>query len=207
MSEPLNITINGKDIDDDKDNNTNCQDYIITTNKRLQKEVIEMKTELNELNNTNNDLEEEVSKEEQRRTYMKGLMHNLYDMKQKSYSMFEIYDNLLNEYKIYIDVQNKNKYIYSDISNEQFVIMLFYIIPLISFVLNIIDVMQCISILSHQFISIPILIYITNNRKELKYSYIMKIHKDVKKELKVIKKDIDEIESSCRCLDDYIDEL
>ena len=208
MTEPLNITINGKEVkDDEDDNNTNYRSYIISTNKRLQIEANEMKSEISELNNTNSELEEDISKEEQRRTYMKGLMHNLYDMKQKSYSMFEIYDNLLNEYKIYIDVQNKNKYIYSNISNEQFLIILFYIIPIISYILNIIDMMQCISILSHQFISVPILIYIINNRDEIKYSYIVNMEVNIKKELNVIKKDIDEIERSCRCLDDYIDEL
>ena len=207
MTDRNQIIINGKEILDDEDNNTNCQDYIISTNKRLQKEAIEMKSEISELNNTNSELEEDISKEEQRRTYMKGLMHNLYDMKQKSFSMFEIYDNLLNEYKIYIDVQNKNKYIYSDIKIEQFVLMIVYIIPIISYILNIIDMMQCISILSHQFISVPILIYIINNRDEIKYSYIVNMEVNIKKELNVIKKDIDEIERSCRCLDDYIDEL
>jgi len=31
MSDPQNITINGKEIDDNKDNNTNLQDDISTT--------------------------------------------------------------------------------------------------------------------------------------------------------------------------------
>jgi len=206
MSDPLNITINGNEINDGKDNN-NCQDYIISTNKRLQKEVNEMKSEINELNNTNNDLEEDISKEEQRRTYLKGLMHNLYDMKQKSYSMFEIYDNLLNEYKIYTDQQNKNKYIYSNISIGLFIIIIFHIIPLLSYILHIIDLTQFILILSHQIIPVPIIIYIINDRNEIKYPMIEKRYNDVMKELSVIKKDVDEIDSSCRCLDDYIDDL
>ena len=207
MSERNQIIINGKEVKDDEDNNTNCQDYIISTNKRLQNEVNEMKSEINELNNTNNDLEEEISKEEQRRTYMKGLMHNLYDMKQKSYLMIGIYDNLLNEYTIYTDKQNKNKYIYSNISIEIFAIILFHIIPLLSYILHIINFSQFILIMSHQIIPVPILIYIINNRNEIEYPMIEKIYKDSKNELKESKKEIDEIDSSCRCLDDYIDDL
>ena len=208
MSEPLNITINGKEVkDDEDDNNTNYRSYIISTNMRLQKEVNEMKSEINELNNTNNDLEEDISKEEQRRTYMKGLMHNLYDMKQKSYSMFEIYDNLLNEYKIYTDKQNKNKYVYSNISIGMFAIILFHIIPLISYILHIIDLSQFILIISHQIIPAPILIYIINDRNEIEHPKIERRYKDDTNKLKEDKKEIDEIDRSCRCLDDYIDDL
>ena len=208
MSEPLNITINGNEINDHKDkDDNNYRSYIISTNMRLQNEINEMKSEINELNNTNNDLEEEISKEEQRRTYMKGLMHNLYDMKQKSYLMIGIYDNLLNEYTIYTDKQNKNKYIYSNISIEIFAIILFHIIPLLSYILHIINFSQFILIMSHQIIPVPILIYIINNRNEIEYPMIEKIYKDSKNELKESKKEIDEIDSSCRCLDDYIDDL
>ena len=43
MSDPLNITINGNEINDSKDkDNNNCQDYIISTNKRLQQEVMNL---------------------------------------------------------------------------------------------------------------------------------------------------------------------
>ena len=128
-------------------------------------------------------------------------------MKQKSYSMFEIYDNLLNEYKIYTDKQNKNKYIYSNISIGLFIIIIFHIIPLLSYILHIIDLTQFILILSHQIIPVPIIIYIINDRNEIKYPIIEKRYNDVMKELSVIKKDVDEIDSSCRCLDDYIDDL
>ena len=84
--QPLNITINGNDVEEGVKTDV-YENYIIQTNKKLQKENENYKDELNKLQSQCDELEEDVSKEEQRRTYMKGLMHNLYDMKQKSFKM------------------------------------------------------------------------------------------------------------------------
>ena len=70
-----------------------------------------------------------------------------------------------------------------------------HIIPLISYILHIIDLSNFILIMSHQIIPVPILIYIINDRNEIEHPKIEKRYKDDKNKLKEDKKEIDEIEN------------
>ena len=56
--QPLNITINGNEVDEGKKTDVH-ENYIIQENKRLQKENQTLKDENKELSSTNDDLEED----------------------------------------------------------------------------------------------------------------------------------------------------
>ena len=220
--QPLNITINGNDVEEGVKTDV-YENYIIQTNKKLQKENENYKDELNQLQSQCDELEEDVSKEEQRRTYMKGLMHNLYDMKQKSFKMTGEYDNLIDSYNCYND--NMYKDLYSKITPELYTaimiiphysIFLLFVPPIVSFMGSLIDIYQYCLITGYQLFPFIIMWFIvdehiaTKGKRvnfDYKYNDMKKTHKLSKTKINDIKRDITEIDNSCRCLDDYIDEI
>ena len=116
---PFNISITGNN-DTKTDNNSKKQNvyenYIVINNQQLKAENDSLKTEVHELNTRVDELDEEVSKEEKRRTYMKGLMHNLVDMKKKTFKMNDKHSEIS---KSFYDYNTKmHKQVFSKISSQ-----------------------------------------------------------------------------------------
>ena len=100
-TQPLNITINGNDIEDTNSSNDTYQNYVIQMNQKLQKENIDLVKEIAELNNTNDDLEEQLDKEEKSKTYMKGLLQNVYEMKTKALEISVLRKRLFDQHNLH----------------------------------------------------------------------------------------------------------
>ena len=71
------------------------ENYVIQSNIELRDENKRVSEENNEITVRCDELEDEISKEEQRKTYMKGLMHNLYFMKCESTKVSKVCVSLL----------------------------------------------------------------------------------------------------------------
>jgi len=221
--QPLNITINGNDVEDGEKNDI-YENYIIQTNKRLQNENESQKDELKELQSQCDELEEDVSKEEQRRTYMKGLLHNLYDMKKKSFIMTDEYSKVVQNYYKYNEEMYQD--LYSKITPEiytaimilpHYSIFLLFVPPIVSYFTNLITLYQYCMITGYQLFPFIIVVCIIDEYKNKnkmdyidytnQYNSIRETYKYSKEKIDTIKKDVTEIEDSCKCLDNYIDEI
>ena len=92
-------------------NDTTNQDiyenYIIRSNVQLQEENAKLKEELKESQLQCEEFEEDISRKEQRTVNEKGLMHNLYDIKQSSVKITKYYKENMGEYYEYADSMNK----------------------------------------------------------------------------------------------------
>lgn len=129
-TKPLNITINGSDMMD-KTNNS-YEKYIIKNNEQFQKKNNELNICILKLENTIQEKEDELEKEEEKRIYMKGLMHNLYEIKTKSIQSINTYDEIYPEFFEYFENYksiffNLDKYFNS--KNVCFIFTLYLIIP------------------------------------------------------------------------------
>ena len=215
-SAPLNITINGGEEDTHKKQDV-YENYIINTNQELKREIDELKDELNELKVTSDELEEDLAKEEKSKTYMKGLMHNLYDMKNKAFQINDLRKTMFIEHNQLIkdDLKKKVKInlipmtsLYLNI--REYYILSFILVPLATLMADFINYQE-FSILF--FISIcpgtALYQYIKNEHNDmiLYYNDMNTSYNKMLKKINGIKAEIDEIDNSCRCLDTYIDEI
>ena len=214
--QPLNITINGNEVDEDKKQDV-YENYIIQANKRLQKENEKLKDENKELSSTNDDLEEEQDKEERSKTYMKGLMHNLYDMKKKAFEMSnlrkQIYDDhnkqtkelIKKPLKIYIIPNTALR-----LNIREYYIFSFLVMPFLAFITSIINVRIFIVLFFLSIYPGTILYFFVKDEvqtNQTRYDEFIKSHNSTINKIKELRKEINETENSCRCLDAYIDEL
>ena len=214
--QPLNITINGNEVDEGKKTDV-YENYIIQTNKRLQKENETLKNEIKELSSTNDDLEEEQDKEERSKTYMKGLMHNLYDMKKKAFEMSnlrkQIYDDHNKQTKELIKKPLKIYIIPNTalcLNIREYYIFSFLIMPFLAFMTSIINVRAFIILFFLSIYPGTILYFFVKDevqKNQTRYDEFMKSHDATLNKIKELRKEITETENSCRCLDTYIDEL
>ena len=195
------------------------ENYIIISNKELKSENDELKNHLKDYEHKVSELEDELSREEISKRYMKGLMHNLYDMKKKNDQVSEKYD-FLNK-KFYNYTKNFNK----SFSNIPLSILhsvnyfhnyiLFYIIsgPVISYLINIINFSSLIVIVLYQLLPLASLyVYFKYNSKnylnnDYNFDNIDKVYFDSLSIIMENKKEINKIEDACRCLDEYIDNI
>ena len=134
--QPFNITINGNDLNGPESNEKNdnqYENYIIKTNKELHKTNKELENKIIEIENEKVNLEDELGTEESKRIYMKGLMHNLNEIKKKSvkYSRKnEVIDSQYKEFfEDYKDILFKlSKYLSSD--STSFIISVYLLVPI-----------------------------------------------------------------------------
>ena len=193
------------------------QNYIISNNVQLQEQNEKIKDELKELTAQCDELEEDISKEEQRRVYMKGLMHNLYDMKKKSVDINSCYRDSMIDYYNYAEDMNRN--VYTRVTPgmiialdfvEKYIHMVFFI-PMFAYYMQYLTMFESIVIMGYQFIPFPIVYayvkYSTRNINIKNYPDIRGSYIRNRNKIKEIQDKVDEIEASCRCLDDYIDEV
>ena len=213
---PVNITINeGKES---KTDNV-YENYIIQMNQKLKEENDSLRQEAAELTSNNTDLEEDLDKEEKSKTYMKGLMHNLYDMKNKSFEMNDlhkkIYDkintimktNVENEFKICVIPKTR---LYLNL--RDYYILSFVISPLIAFMsifydydIFLIVFLFFLSIYPGTFLYFQIKKDFLTKKEQ--YDEFISWCKSHNENILKITKEINETENSCKCLDTYIDEL
>jgi len=215
-NQPLNITINGSEVDEDKKHD-GYEKYIIQTNQRLQKENETLKDEIKELSSINNDLEEEQDKEEKSKTYMKGLMHNLYDMKKKAFEVSNLRRQIYYEHskqtkelikkplKIYI-IPNTSLCL----NIREYYIFSFLIMPFMALITSLVNfkiftLLFFLSIYPGTILYFYVKDEIQKNKD--KYEKITDKFDITLKKINELMKEIDETENSCRCLDTYIDEL
>ena len=82
---PFNININGKSNTNNEENEINeFKDYIIQSNKILTNENNTLRIKLDEINKENLEKEDEIDKYDEKIRYMRGLLQNLYLLKEKS---------------------------------------------------------------------------------------------------------------------------
>ena len=223
---PVSINISNNDVDDTDYNNVamskkeEYENYVIEMNKKLQLEILSNVKEINDLNIRINELEEDVSKEEQRRTYMKGLMHNLLDIKKKTAEINKKHTNITDtfyQYNLKLD-----KTVFSTTDPETLSLIVYYkmyfificgFTPIVSYFINIISLPMLLIVLAYQIIPVTILYsllytdpkYLAFNGKEFKY--IDKTYRSEMTLIKELKKDVNNTEDACKCLDNYIDEI
>lgn len=186
-------------------------------NQKLKQENDSLREEVSELTSINDDLEEDLSKEEKSKTYMKGLMHNLYDMKNKSFEMNELHKKIYDKHNYLVKEQIKSPLkiyfipktsLYLNIN--EYYIFAFLISPIIALMSSVINYHMFLTLV---FLSIYpgtiLYFYIKEDirKNKEKYTDFMKWYNDVLDDIIKISKEIEETESSCRCLDSYIDEL
>jgi hypothetical protein len=215
-NKPLNITINGGEEDIRKKQDV-YENYIIITNHELKKESDELKNEMRELKVTFDELEEDLSKEEKSKTYMKGLMHNLYDMQKKAKQINDLRETMFIEHnqliKDYLKKKNKINLIPTTslyLNIREYYILSFILVPLLIFMTDFINYQE-FAILC--FISIfpgtTLYLYIKHEHTTMfhEYNNMNTSYNTKLTKINRIEAEIDEIDNSCRCLDTYIDEL
>ena len=201
-------------------NDTTKQDiyenYIIRSNVQLQEENSELKEELKELQTQCDEFEEDISRKEQRTVNEKGLMHNLYDIKQSSVKITKYYKENMGEYYEYADSMNK---VYSHVTPEmiagiefiQKFIHLKFLLPIIAFYMKYISMHQCIYTMVFQFIPFPIVfLYLKYSVKHIEIRNYSQIHESCIRNINKAKKiedEMEETERGCCSLDNIIDDM
>ena len=117
---PVHININDKTLEGQSKStvHNNYRDYIITINQKLDEENKELRVQIESLNNTISNNEDEIDKMENRIRYMKGLLQNMNEMKKLAFNILDIKDVLYLEYKKMsqrcrqIDVSLSNFFVY-----------------------------------------------------------------------------------------------
>lgn len=119
---PVHININDKTLDGQTKpiipNNNNYRDYIINTNQKLDEENKDFRIQIESLNNTITNNEDEIDKMENRIRYMKGLLQNMNEMKKLAFSILDTKNTLYLEYKKMsqrcrqVDVSVSNFFVY-----------------------------------------------------------------------------------------------
>lgn len=214
-NKPLNITINGTEMSDKQGNM--YEDYIIQTNNEMKNEIDELKRNILELENINKDLEDEVEKEESKRRFMRGLMHNLNEIKNKSIICDCKYEEINNEIFDYFEnyksiFLNLDKYL--NVNNLHIIISCYLLIP---FLLTITTYycessnLLCLNViyLLCMFLSLCYLSDLIYNETFIvqfkKYNVFESKCKRFFSEIKKSKEEIKEIEKAIKNIDDIID--
>ena len=213
---PLNITINGAEMTE-KNGNV-YEDYIIKNNEEMKKEIEELKKNMIELENQNKELEDEVEKEESKRIYTKGLMHNLYDSKKKSTKCVLKYEEINNELFDYFE-DYKNIFLnldkYLNVNYLHIIISVYLLIPfLLTVFAYYFESSKLLSLnvvyLLCMFLSLCYLSDLIYNEKFIeqfqKYTTFERKYKKILLEIKNLKTEIKEIEHAIKDIDVIIDE-
>ena len=219
--QPLNITINGNDLngpESNEKNNNQYENYIIKTNKELHKTNKELENKIIEIENEKVTLEEELGNEEAKRIYMKGLMHNLNEIKKKSvkYSRKnEVIDSQYKEFfEDYKDILFKlSKYLSSD--STSFIISVYLIIPICLIFLNYVFNSFSLTIFIMFYLLVIFFVFayycelVFNKEKINQFEKYKQFEIETKKtnlENKNLMKEIEKIEKAIKDIDLIIDE-
>ena len=214
--EKLNITINGRETNEKQTNM--YEKYVINMNEEFKKENEDLKKQINELESNIDDLENDVEKEESKRIYMKGLMHNLNEIKKKSEKNSFLYDKMYDEFFEYFEdykhlVLKLDTYL--NIKNLWQIVIIFAINPII---LNLIIYYRPISLYLTIAIIYNITIFLglclfsdtiyndTLLNKFKQYKEFENKYKAYLVEIKKNKNEVKEIEKAIKDIDKIIDD-
>ena len=202
-------------------NDTSKQDiyenYVIRSNVQLQEENAKLKEKVNELQTQCDELEEDISRKEQRTVNEKGLMHNLYDIKQNSVKISNYYKSSLSDYYSYADFMYNN--VYCRVTPRMITAFDFFkkytqcmlILPILSYYIGYISMFESLLVICYQFIPFPFMyLYVkfytkdikANNYTNIQSSYIRNMNK-----IKELQDEVNETERGCCSLDNIIDDM
>ena len=212
--QPLNITINGSEENPKKEEHI-FENYVLCMNQKLHKENETLMNDLKNIQYENEKLEEEIEKEEKSKTYMKGLMHNLYDMKQKSSKIVGLRKDISIKWDKFLKNDFFNQLKQYELNSITSYYVIYFAISVIFLMLYCFFWMNNNMCLFFTFIIINLsyifktLEFCKEKHAKIinKYNDLVNITKSYEKEIDELKKDIDKTENSCRCLDNYIDEI
>ena len=192
--------------DGENNNNENeYKEYIIKNNIHLTIENKNLLKEINEKNQVIDDLEKENERYDESKRYEKGLMHNLYEMKNKSQEQIKLYEEQINiKNKLSDNINNFTKNILKTFKYY----IIYYIFQLIIF--NLFDLISFYTLFIIIIINISSIILFKYLDLEINLKDIMDSDEIYEKNMKKIislNKEINKIQESVTCLDNYIDNI
>ena len=119
---PFNININGTTSDIENEKNE-FKDYIIVNNKFLINENNSLRIKLDEINKENSEKEDEIDKYDEKIRYMRGLLQNLYLLKEKSTILKNKWQKYTKNYLLIID---KYSYVNGIFNFNIYTLFMFY---------------------------------------------------------------------------------
>jgi FtsZ-binding cell division protein ZapB len=122
--QPMNINITNSKETSETEDYSEFEKYIIKNNVHLNKENKQLREQITELEKQNNEHESENDKYDERIRYMRGLMHNLYSLKEMSTSV-------RNNWEEHSKKSNKLFKKYNDIDGQINKIIAIYIVNLV----------------------------------------------------------------------------
>ena len=127
-SKDISKDINNKDVNNKEEDYSEFQKYIIKNNIHLTNENKELRDKIKLLEEINSDNLNEIDKYDERIRYMRGLLHNLYTLKELSMEVKDGWENYVKEYyKIIKEYTLIEKYI-----TKIFQIYIFYLFIILS---------------------------------------------------------------------------
>ena len=151
---PLNININGSS-EISNDSYDEFKEYIIKNNIVITNENKELRKKIEQLNSENNENENEIDKYDEKIRYMRGLLQNLYLLKEKSIQLKENWEK--NSKKCCKAINR-----YSKLNNKNFVFNTNIYILVFLYFLNIIytrSITNFLIFIVYQFISLTFIYY------------------------------------------------
>ena len=119
---PFNININGQTSEVENEKNE-FKDYIIVNNKFLINENNSLRIKLDEINKENSEKEDEIDKYDEKIRYMRGLLQNLYLLKEKSTTLKNKWEKHTKNYLLIID---KYSYVNGIFNFNIYTLLIFY---------------------------------------------------------------------------------
>lgn len=223
--QPMNINITSSKENTESEDYSEFEKYIIKNNIQLTKENKELRAQISTLEKQNNEQESEIDKFDERIRYMRGLLHNLYILKEMNL-------NVKNNWETYIKNYNKVFKLYHSTDNYLKNLLLIYILNII-IILFIDLVFNNNNIYNNKFIIIFKMIiyniclmllfkkliinnnlyniYFKNKKIEIKYNdeyyKIKKEQESLELDNKETMKEINELEKSCVGVSVMIDNI
>ena len=186
-------------------NENEYKEYIIKNNINL---TIENKKLLKELNGNRqiiDDLEKENERYDESKRYEKGLMHNLYEMKNKSQEQIKLYEQqttIKDELSNNINVFTKNilktfKYYIIYYIFQLFIFKLFDLISFYTLFMILLINISCILLIKYLDLEVNLIKIMNSNQ----------VYERNMKKIILLNTEINKIQESVTCLDNYIDNI
>ena len=217
----MNINITSSKENTEMEDYSEFEKYIIKNNVQLAKENKELRVQIADLEKQKNEQESEIDKFDERIRYMRGLLHNLYILK-------EMNVNIKTKWETYVKNYNKVFKLYHSTDNYLKNLLLIYILNLI--IILFIEILFnnfnyfviigkmiiyniCLMLLFKKLIINNNLynIYFKNKKMEIKYNdeyyKIKKEQESLELDNKETMKEINELEKSCVGVSVMIDNI
>lgn len=221
--QPMNINITSSKENTETEDYSEFEKYIIKNNIQLTNENKELRKQISTLEKQNNEQESEIDKFDERIRYMRGLLHNLYILKEMNLNVKNNWENYVKNYnkvfKLYHSTDNylKNLFITYILNITIILFIDFILINIYSNKFMIIFKMIIYNIFLMILFKKIIInnnlykIYLKNKNFQIKYNdEYYKIKKDqesLELETKETMKEINELEKSCVGVSVMIDNI